>query len=66
MNYVNIDLRSDLYQKMSKIEKLRVVRSKLNSLFLYDGKGTATVVYHDMKRKIDRNMVKVYKNLLER
>lgn len=66
MNYENIKVNSYEYKKLSGINKLKVVRFKLDELFNDSGKNLSTVIYNGEKKQINKNKMGYFKNLVER
>ena len=64
--YLNIDVNSTAYSKLSKEEKLRVVKEKLKFLFNDRSRKTVTERYNGTWRTVPADMVGIYHDLCER
>ena len=66
MNYLNINVNSLAFSKLSKEEKFKVVKIKLNALFNSDSKKNITVIHDGVKKTIPYEKSGEYKDLCER
>lgn len=57
---------ADTYITLSNEEKLEAIRTKIENLFEYKGKGTIIVIYKGKKKQIYKHEEGIYRDLVER
>lgn len=68
MKYVNINVNSDIYKKLSNEEKLKVVREKLKLLFEESKKEkhAYTITYKGNKKVVSKDKFGIFRDLISR